>query len=176
VIRIQITNGTALRDEARWLAGLRDDVDFIQVRERDASAKDLSRLVRAAMTRAPVLVNDRTDVAIACGASGVHLRARSVTPAQVKRLGSLIVTVACHNLEDVEAADGADYAILAPVFPPLSKSDSGKTLGLEGLKSICAQSRIPVIALGGITAANTPGCIEAGAAGVAGITLFREQP
>jgi thiamine-phosphate diphosphorylase len=173
LIRIQITDGTAVQDKARWLAGLNAGVDFIQVRERDASAKELARLVRAAMRVAPVLVNDRADVAIACGAAGVHLRAGSVGPAEIRKLGRLVVTVACHSAEDVEAAEGADYALLAPIFSPLSKWDSRKPLELAELRRICTHSRVPVIALGGITPANERECSRAGAAGIAGITLFR---
>jgi len=173
LIRIQITDGTALEDESRWLATLRRDVDYIQVREREASTRDLSRLVRAAMKIAPVLVNDRADVALACGAAGVHLRANSIAPAEAKRLGPLIVSVSCHSAEEVEAAEGADYAVLAPVFRPLSKDDSRRPLGLAELQRICRQARIPVIALGGITAANAMQCMQAGAAGIAAITLFQ---
>lgn len=176
MIRIQITDGTALEDESRWLAGLRGDVDYIQVREREASARDLTRLVRGAMRVAPVLVNDRADIALACGAAGVHLRAHSISPFEIKRLGPIVVSVSCHNGQDVSAANGADYVIVAPVFRPLSKQDSREPLGVEGLRSICDNTRIPVIALGGITAANTRQCREAGAAGVAGITLFRRKP
>jgi thiamine-phosphate diphosphorylase len=176
LIRIQITDGTALDDEALWVAGLRGDVDYIQVREREASARDLTRLVRAAMKVAPVLVNDRADIALACGAAGVHLRAGAIGPLEVKKLGPLVVSVSCHSAEEVAAAEGADYAILAPVFPPLSKSDAREPLGLEGLRTVCRGSRVPVIALGGITAANAAQCIEAGAAGIAGISLFRRRP
>lgn len=176
MIRIQITDGTALEDEARWLAGLCTDVDYIQVREREASARDLTRLARAAMKIAPVLVNDRADVALACGAAGVHLRAGSVSPAEIKRLGSLVVSVSCHSAEEVEQAEGADYAVVAPIFRPLSKHDSREPLGLEGLRAICKRSHAPVIALGGITAANAMQCTDAGAAGIAGISLFRKTP
>jgi thiamine-phosphate pyrophosphorylase len=172
LIRIQITDGTALEDEARWVAGLRGDVDFIQVRERLASAQDLARLVRAAMRVAPVLVNDRADVAIACGAAGVHLRAGSVAPSELRRLAKLTISVACHSAEDVQSASDADYAVLAPIFSPLSKADSRVPLGLDALRRICTRSRVPVIALGGITDSNAMQCVKAGAAGIAGISLW----
>jgi thiamine-phosphate pyrophosphorylase len=167
VIRIQITDG------ADSLSGLRGDVDFIQVRDRDATARDLARQVRAAMRIAPVLVNDRADVAIACGAAGVHLRAGSIAASEIRKLAPLIVTVSCHSAADVEAAGSADYVLLAPIFSPLSKIDTRTPLGLDKLREICAATSIPVIALGGITAANAQACIEAGAKGIAGITLFQ---
>ncbi len=166
MIRIHITDGAG---------GFATGVDFIQVRNRDASARDLTRIVREAMQFAAVLVNDRADVAIACGAAGVNLRSGSIAPHQIKKLAPLIVSVACHGAADVEKAEaeGADYAVLAPIFSPLSKQDSRVPLGLEVLRQICATSKIPVIALGGITEANAPECVKAGAAGLAGITLFR---
>ncbi|HVW07204.1 MAG TPA: thiamine phosphate synthase [Bryobacteraceae bacterium] len=157
----------------------RSGVDFVQVREPALEARALARLVRAwiAAGNARVLVNDRTDVAIASGAAGVHLRDRSISPELIRRIAppGFVITAACHDAEGVlRAADeGADYAVLAPVFAPLSKSSSAPPLGLDALRSIASKSRIPVIALGGITAQNVPQCMDAGAAGVAGITLFR---
>jgi len=166
VIRIQIADGKA---------GFAYDVDFIQVRDHAASARDLAGIVRDAMKFAPVLVNDRADVAIACGAAGVHLRRGAIAPSKIKRLAPMIVSVSCHSAEDVERAEaeGADYALLAPIFSPLSKQDARAPLGLKALREICAASRIPIIALGGITESNAAECVEAAAAGVAGITLFR---
>jgi thiamine-phosphate pyrophosphorylase len=119
-------------------------------------------------------VNDRTDVAIACGAAGVHLRSGSIVPRIVRKIAppSFLITVACHNDEDVKRAEGADYAILAPIFKPLSKTVPLNPLGLESLQRIASTAPLPLIALGGITKSNTIRCIEAGAAGVAGITLF----
>ncbi len=166
MIRVQIADGTQ---------GFSARADFIQLRNREASARELTRLVKTAMEFAPVLVNDRADVAIACNAAGVHLRSGSIAAKTLKHLTALIVSVACHSAEDVERAEaeGADYAVLAPIFSPLSKQDSRPPLGLDALRRICRERRIPVIALGGITESNAAQCTEAGAAGVAGITLFR---
>jgi thiamine-phosphate pyrophosphorylase len=155
------------------------DADFVQVREPGLDARALARLARSWMTvsGAKVLVNDRTDVAIACGAAGIHLRDRSISPARVRRIAppGFVISVACHDGESVlrAASEGADYAVLAPIFAPLSKAAAAPPLGLDALRSIAVKARIPVIALGGITAENAPQCIEAGAAGVAGITMFR---
>jgi len=102
---------------------------------------------------------------------------RSVSPRLIRSIAprGFVVTVACHDAEAVfRAADeGADYAVLAPVFAPLSKPAGMPPLGLDALRAITARARIPVIALGGVTEANAPLCVEAGAAGVAGITLFQ---
>ena len=156
---------------------------MIQIRERELSARDLCRLVRLALgtaTKPRVLVNDRADIAIACGAHGVHLRSQSIAPAQIRqikgwKIKEMIVSVSCHNAEDAERAEreGADYCVLAPVFRPLSKIDSREPLGLSELRKIAEARTIPVIALGGVTPQKVLQCLEAGAAGVAGITLFQ---
>jgi thiamine-phosphate diphosphorylase len=174
VIRYQITDGTFAKDPERWFQRLRPDVDFIQIREKDVSARDLAKLVRRLMQfgPVPVLVNDRIDVATATGAAGVHLRAGSISPLKVKRLAPLLVTVAVHTEEDLKHAEGADYAILAPIFQPLSKKDTRLPLGLCTLHRLAAISPVPILALGGITQANTQSCIDCGAAGIAGIGLF----
>ncbi|MES1260652.1 MAG: thiamine phosphate synthase, partial [Acidobacteriota bacterium] len=175
MIRCQITGGTAHPEDDRWFAALSRDADFIQIREKHLSARDLARLVRRALTAGPkILVNDRADIAIATGAAGVHLRSGSVAAEEIRRIAppGFVITVACHGAADVRLCAAADYAIVAPVFKPLSKEDSRTPLGLETLRRIVAQSPVPVIALGGITARNAASCVKAGAAGVAGITLF----
>lgn len=152
------------------------DVDFIQVREPGLTIRALADYVRT-LSGSRVLVNDRADVAIACGAAGVHLRDGSVSPRVIRGIapGGFVITVACHDAAAVfRAADeGADYAVLAPVFAPLSKTSASPPLGLDALRAITARAQIPVIALGGITEENAPMCMDAGAAGIAGITLFR---
>lgn len=178
MIRILITDGSG-RCDASLAAS---PVDFIQVREPSLPPRLLAARVRE-LVRAggpAILVNDRADVAIACGAAGVHLRDRSPSPEVLRRIAprGFVIAVACHDAAAVDRAaeEGADYAILAPVFAPLSKPLGWPPLGLDSLREIAARSRIPVIALGGITPANTPLCIGAGAAGVAGITMFRNPP
>ena len=175
MIRYAITDGTGR------LEGVDTSADIIQVREPQLTARQVAAAARhlLARTNARVLINDRADVAIAVGAHGVHLKSgwarvdffRSIAPP------GFIVSVACHSVEDVRRAadEGADYAVLAPIFPPRSKSDLRPPLGLEAIREAAA-FRIPVVALGGITDANAPHCIAAGAAGIAGITLFQKGP
>jgi thiamine-phosphate pyrophosphorylase len=174
VIRYQITDGAFATDPEKWFQRLCRDVDFLQIREKDLSTRNLAELVRKVMqlTPVPVLVNDRIDVAIATGAAGVHLRAGSLSPLQVKRLAPLVVTVAVHTEDDLKNAEGADYAILAPIFQPLSKASTRPPLGLPMLRHLAALSPVPILALGGITTANAQSCMDHGAAGIAGITLF----
>ena len=169
MIRILITDGTGAVDVSTLA---RNDVNYIQLREPLLSTRELAALVRLNPTR--ILVNDRTDVAIACGAAGVHLRDGAISPRVIRKIApaNFIITVACHDAEAVRRAadEGADYAILAPIFAPLSKPATRKPLGVAALSD---SAQIRIIALGGITEHNAQSCIEAGATGVAGITLFR---
>lgn len=178
MILYQITDGSASFDEdiEPWLSRLSPEADFIQIREKHLNTRDLTRLVRCALqtvTRPRILVNDRADVALACGAAGVHLPGGSVAPERIKQLGPLIVTAAWHRHTDPASLAGADYLLVAPVFTPMSKpADSRPTLGLAGLANIAAATATPVLALGGISPQNASSCIAAGAAGIAGIGFF----
>jgi thiamine-phosphate pyrophosphorylase len=69
-------------------------------------------------------------------------------------------------------AEGADYVLFGPVFPPMSKSSDLAPCGLDGLREAAGAVKIPVLALGGITRENSQSCIDAGAAGISGISMF----
>jgi thiamine-phosphate pyrophosphorylase len=169
VIRYQITDGTAN------IAAVRSDVEFVQIREPQLPPRRLAEFVRAAMAGgSKVLVNDRVDVALACGARGAHLKSGSASPHDFRKITppGFVITFACHGEEDLELAQGADFLLVSPVFRPLSKQDTRPALGIEGLKRMMARSSIPVLALGGITEDNSGRCLAAGATGVAGISLF----
>jgi thiamine-phosphate pyrophosphorylase len=154
-----------------------DGVEMIQIRAKELSARELSNLVGAVMRvaqRSKVLVNTRTDVALACGAHGVHLPAGSMSPATIRRIApaGFLIGVSCHSIDELRAAEreGADFAVYGPVFPSPTKSLS--PIGIQAFREAAASVRLPVYALGGVTAVNAPACIEAGAAGIAGISLF----
>lgn len=182
MIRYLITDGSAAQNPEMWLENLerwmQEGVDFVQIREIHLIPRDLATLVKrvcAIKDKTRVLVNDRADIAIAAGADGVHLRDGSIEPERIRSISArpLFVSVSCHSTEGVAAAalSGADLAVLAPIFPPLSKAPTRRALGLETLRE-AASMNIPVIALGGITHVNAGACMEAGAAGVGGISLF----
>jgi thiamine-phosphate pyrophosphorylase len=163
-------------------------VDLIQIRAKELTARDLMRLVEQAVAVAGrrVLVNTRADVAIACGAGGVHLPANSPTAPLRSRLGKgavidggeagareagFVIGVSCHTVGELRTAetDGADFAVFGPVFESPGK---GPAVGLEALREAVRSVKMPVYALGGVTEENAELCIEAGAYGIAGIRLF----
>jgi thiamine-phosphate pyrophosphorylase len=136
-------------------------------------------LVRRLMSTGPrVLVNTRVDVALAAGAAGVHLPADSIPASEWRAItpAGFLIGVSCHFVEEVVRAEreGADYVLFGPVFAPLSKTSDLAPRGLDELRRVAAAVKIPVLALGGITHDNIAACVEAGAAGVAGITLFKD--
>jgi len=172
-------------------------IDYIQLREKDLSARHLEALVHDAVQivrrgesgkrRTHLLINSRVDVSLAVGADGVNLRRDDLSPQEVKailercsdrpaaRRTEPIIGVSCHTPEEVARAAqcGATFAVFGPVF---GKKDAPEIppAGIELLHRAC-QNRIPVLALGGITIENARECLQAGAAGVAAVRLFQEN-
>ena len=97
-----------------------------------------------------------------------------MAPSALRRLGIRLIGVSCHDEGEVAQAslEGADFAVLGPVFAPLSKPAHSPILGLEAFGRLARSVRIPVLALGGITTENIAACLASGAAGIAGIALF----
>lgn len=180
-------------------------VDFIQLREKDLPTRELEFLAReaggivreaqkvTAGLRSPtpaLLINSRTDVALAVQADGVHLRADDISPQEVRTIwrkcgaGTLarerrteepLVAVSCHSPAEVAqaATNAATFAVFAPVFEKKG-APAARPTGLATLQQAC-QACIPVLALGGITLSNARSCLAAGGAGVAAIRLFQEN-
>ncbi len=154
-------------------------VDFIQIRENDLDAAALASLTRAVAgiahdTGTRVVVNDRVDVAIACGVDGVHLRADSIPPEAVRRLtpGRLLVGRSIHTAAEARQPGPVDYLIAGTVFPTASKADRTEWLGEAGLRAVVLAAPVPVIAIGGMSIENADAVARVGAAGIAAIGLF----
>ena len=154
-------------------------VDLIQVRERDLEARQLAAIVtdllaatRGTATR--IIVNDRLDVALACGAAGVHLRGDSIPIDEARRLApaGFLVGRSVHGTDEAIGAAGADYLIAGTVFASASKPADAPLLGLDGLRAIVAAVPRPVLAIGGIDETRIADVASAGAAGFAAIELF----
>ena len=156
---------------------LRGGARAIQLRHKGATARELFDLGRAlrAVTRdfdALFFVNDRTDVALACGADGVHLgpsdlpvsRARAYVPRD------FLIGASADTVETACAAerDGADYLGVGSIFDTTTKSEvAGERIGVERVREVAGAVRIPVIGIGGVTAENAASVIAAGARGIA---------
>lgn len=155
-------------------------VDWVQVRERELDGGPLLELARqlAAAARdgarqregeVRVLVNRRIDVALALPADGAHLGFDAMPVAAARELlgGDALLGMAIHRPAEAKAAPaGLDYLHLAPVHAPLSKPAAGPPLGTAALRE-ASKSGLPVLAQGGIDAANAAQAVACGAAGVA---------
>lgn len=142
----------------------------VQLRQLDLSARELlerARALRDVCTgfAAPLLINDRADVALASGADGVHLPARGLPVADARALGLRVVGISAHSAEDVAGAsrEGADFAVFGSVYDTPGKTAQGEA----ALARACRAVPIPVLALGGVNESNAFRCLEAGARGVA---------
>ena len=163
-------------------ANARHGCAWIQLREKDLAPRELLDLARAALARVrchgtAILVNGRLDVALAAGAHGVHLPAGSPAPCDLRPVvpSGFLIAVSAHAVKEVCRAEreGADLAVFGPVFPTRSKPSRSEIPGLGGLREACSASSLPVAALGGITATRIAACADAGAAAVAGISMFQ---
>ena len=124
MLRYYITDRRAAPVMECLRRNLADGVEYIQIREKDLPARDLMELARAALAlpnphRARILINDRADLALACGAHGVHLPGGSVAPAALRAIvpANFVIAVSCHSVEEVARAaeEGADYRTLSAV-------------------------------------------------------------
>jgi len=151
----------------------------IQLRERDLSARELVTLALelqavTASRRSQLLINDRIDVALALEGVGVHLRSNSL-PVSIARqvLGTQrLLGISVHAVEEAVQVEsqGADYIVLGPIYETPSKQMFGPPLGIHTLERACRLVRLPIIGIGGVTAARAREMRRAGAFGVAVIT------
>ncbi|XP_043712901.1 thiamine biosynthetic bifunctional enzyme TH1, chloroplastic [Telopea speciosissima] len=158
--------GRSISDAVK--AAIEGGATIIQLREKEAETQDFIDAAKTCKKIShsygiPLLINDRVDVALAIDADGVHV-GQSDMPARVARrlLGpEKIIGVSCKTPEQAEQAwsDGADYIGCGGVFPTTTKPDN-LTIGLNGLKTVCLSSKLPVVAIGGIGFGNARSVLE----------------
>ncbi|RXH73555.1 hypothetical protein DVH24_016377 [Malus domestica] len=152
---------------------------IVQLREKDIETGDFLEAAKSCLQicRAhgiPLLINDRIDVALASDADGVHI-GQSDMPAHVARslLGpEKIIGVSCKTPEQAEKAwlGGADYIGSGGVYPTNTK-ENNRTIGLDGLKTVCLASKLPVVAIGGINISNAREVMEIGVPNLKGVAV-----
>jgi thiamine-phosphate pyrophosphorylase len=159
-------------------------VDFVQIREKDLSERRLFELTCRAVslvrkTGCKILVNGRADIALAAGAHGVHLPANGLRAQDVRAWlpEGFLIGESIHTMGELRraCAQNVDYVLLGHVFPTESKRKYGPSLGLNFLGKICSQASLPVFALGGMRPESIESVLEAGAVGIAGISLFQKR-
>lgn len=178
-----ISNGLSHVEVAkRAIAG---GADVIQLRSKNCGCPELVFVGRAlcALTKKTgtlFIINDRLDVAIACGADGVHLGQDDTCASVARQIAppGFIIGVSVGTIDEAVRAerDGADYIAVSPVFPTASKGNAGPGHGLDVLRKIRNKVTIPVIAIGGISQENAQDVIAAGADGVAVISAVVGSP
>ena len=159
-------------------------IQLIQLREKQLTGRVLYQLTervveitRGSLTR--VLVNDRADIAASAGADGVHLTTQSLEPKVVRAMfgRDFLIGASTHSLSEANAArdEGADFAVFGPIFETTSKVKYGPPLDVEALAQATSTLKpFPILALGGVSVGNLAECLNAGAGGIAGISLFGE--
>jgi thiamine-phosphate pyrophosphorylase len=160
-------------------------VAYVQLREKDVSthffvqeAKRIKKLLSS--YKIPLIINDRVDVALACGAEGVHIGQEDMPCAIARKLmgPKAIIGLSVEDWGDVEESQklDVDYIGVSPVFPTPTKTDTKGAWGLSGLAKIKAFSRHPLVAIGGINESNAREVIAAGADCIAVVSAICAAP
>ncbi len=162
-------------------AAVQGGVTCVQLREKDCSTLDFIDQALAIKNflkarGVPLIINDRVDVALAIEADGVHL-GQTDMPLNIaqKIIGdSMIIGISAESLEDAVEAEkgGADYLGVSPIYATPTKTDTAPPLGLDGLRTIRAAVRLPLVGIGGLNRDNSAAVIENGGDGVAVVSAI----
>lgn len=167
------------------LQALQGGVMCVQLREKDVSTRffvEEARKIKAltAQFRAPLIINDRLDVALAVEADGVHIGQEDMPYAEARNLmgPQAIIGLSVETWDDVVQAEelDVDYLGVSPIFETPTKTDTKGSWGLEGLARIKAYSRHPLVAIGGLNASNAADAVMAGADGIAVVSAICAAP
>lgn len=163
------------------VAAVRGGVSCVQLREKNLPTRQFVEEARNLITHLrplgiPLIINDRVDVALACGADGAHLGQNDMHISDARELlgRRKIIGISAESLADAVLAEqeGADYIGISPVFSTLTKADIAEPLGLMGIRAIREKVQLPLVGIGGISAANAAEVIQHGADGVAVVSAI----
>jgi thiamine-phosphate pyrophosphorylase len=166
--------------EAVVEAAVRGGVTCVQLREKSLDTRafvERARALKALLqgTGVPLLINDRLDVALACGADGVHVGQSDMCPADVRRwMPQALLGLSIESPDQLAAAEHepVDYYGVSPVFATATKPDAAPALGLDGLRALRARTHRPLVAIGGIQLSNAAEVVAAGADGLAVVSAL----
>lgn len=182
-----ITDGSAKTSEdflSHLAVCIRQGVRAIQIREKSLSPRELEFLARSlsglpGRRHVRVFLNDRADLVVALDLDGVHLTESSMTVEAARRVigPDRLIGVSVHDLAGLQRAEtaGADFVVCGPLATTSSKPAGHPVLSFDEFAGLCRAVAIPVFALGGVDLGNAARCTEAGAAGVAGISLLMNR-
>ncbi len=159
-------------------------VKAFQLREKKISGLSLFNLTNkvksiCAGEQTNLFINDRVDIAMAAGTTGVHLTSKSLSVRQTREIvgDALLVGASTHSLGEIEEAeeDGCDFVLFGPVYETESKKQYGPPQGLDKLNEVSRKTQMPVFAVGGIDSNNARHCLDSGAHGVAVISAIMKS-
>ena len=162
-------------------AAVQGGVTCVQLREKHLNTRDfLAQAVRLKQLLGPhgipLVINDRIDIALACGAEGVHLGQSDMPVEQARQLlpPEVFIGWSVETLADVtrSAALPVDYLGVSPIYATPTKSDAASPWGLEGLRQVRAATALPLVAIGGIHVGNAAELLQAGADGLAVVSAL----
>ena len=179
-----VTDQTCLRGRTLIdvvMAAVHGGASCVQLREKSLGTRDfvaLARSIQALLTPldVPLVINDRIDVALACGAQGVHL-GQSDMPVELARPllpPDVFIGLSVETLDDVVRSAGqpVDYLGVSPIYPTPTKTDTAAPWGLAGLRRVRALTDLPLVAIGGIHLDNAREVLQAGADGLAVVSAI----
>ena len=162
-------------------AAVQGGVTCVQLREKQLNTRDF--LAQAVLLKQllsphgiPLVINDRIDIALACGSEGVHLGQSDMPVMQARQLlpPEVFIGWSVETLADVSrsATLPVDYLGVSPIYATLTKSDAASPWGLEGLRQVRAATALPLVAIGGIHVGNAAELLQAGADGLAVVSAL----
>ena len=165
-------------------AAVRGGVSVVQLREKTLPTRayvERARALKALLVRfgVPLIINDRLDVALACGADGVHVGQEDLSPCDMRRwLPQGLIGLSIERIEQLDAAERlpVDYYGASPVFTTATKADTAPALGLDGLRALRARTTRPLVAIGGIGEHNAAAAMAAGADALAVVSALCTAP